>query len=158
MKYIYLSTEFYERYPQSEFPEIERKTNRPYSMIEIKIDNHTFAIPLRSSVKHKWKYPLVSKPDSGLDFKKAIYIYDSKFISDSVPRIRQKDFNLLKNKDKIIEKKFMLYLKEYVEAIESLDPHLQGATRYSTLSYFSTEINYRELVNKYFNLVISLKK
>lgn len=52
----------------------------------------------------------------------------------------------------------MLYLKEYVEAIESLDPHLQGATRYSTLSYFSTEINYRELVNKYFNLVISLKK
>lgn len=152
MKYIYLSQEFYDKYPQTHFPEIEYKDNRPYAMIEINIDNRIFAIPLRSSAKHKWKYPLKSTPNSGLDYKKAIYISDSKYISDKTPIIRQVDFNYLKGKDEIIEHKFMLYLKEYVEAIESTDLNKQGAVRCSTLPYFTDIIDYKELVNKYFGL------
>lgn len=154
MQYVQLTQEFFNDYPYSQYPEIEQKQERPYVLIIVNINNHQFAIPLRSSAKHKWKFALPSKDNSALDFKKAIYISDSKYLATYNNRIRQSDYNYLKGKDKIIEKRFMKYIKEYVKAINTSDPNKERVVKYSTLSYFSDKVDYEDLVNKYFEKVI----
>lgn len=48
----YLSEEFYKKYNSVDYPEIEKKKERPYMVMLIKIENNTFAIPFRTNVKH----------------------------------------------------------------------------------------------------------
>lgn len=151
MQYILLSQDFFNDYPQSKYLEIEQKANRVYISIIIKISSYQFAIPLRTNINHKWKMPLKSKPSGGLDFTKTILLDNANYISSSPAHLPQTDFNYLKGKDNLIEKKFMEYIKEYVEAVKTSDPNKQGASKYSTLSYFSDKINYEDLIDKYFN-------
>jgi hypothetical protein len=55
-KYVYLSDQFYEDYPKSQFPELLRKSDRPYIMFLIKTENLTFAIPFRSNIFSTLQY------------------------------------------------------------------------------------------------------
>lgn len=151
MQYVQLTLNFFNDYPYPQYSEIEQKQNRPYVLTIVNIQDYKFAIPLRSSAKHKWKFSLPSKDNSALDFKKSIYISDDNYFTPFLGTIRQTDFNYLKGKENLVEKKFMEYLKEYVEAIKTSDPNKQGAFKYSTLSYFSDKINYEDLIDKYFN-------
>ena len=54
MKYIFLTEQFYKDYEKC--PEIEQKRFRPYIMLLVKIDNLTFALPLRSHIKHPYAF------------------------------------------------------------------------------------------------------
>lgn len=51
MKLYYLSNKFYQ-WAVDNIVEIEHKNDRPYAMICIKVNNHIFAIPLRSNISH----------------------------------------------------------------------------------------------------------
>ena len=57
-KYIIrqLSKDFYQKYDRYNYPEIERKKDRPYMVMLIRIDNNIFAIPFRTNIKHNACY------------------------------------------------------------------------------------------------------
>jgi len=69
----YLSEEFYNKYGVSDYPEIEHKVQRPYMVILVKIEDNTFALPLRTNIKHNscYKFQYSSRPTdsiTGIDF------------------------------------------------------------------------------------------
>ena len=55
-KLSHLSDKFYETHPHDTYNEIEKKSDRPYLVMLLKIDNNTFAIPFRTNVNHSACY------------------------------------------------------------------------------------------------------
>lgn len=51
-RFVFLSEDFYQRYPSSQYPEIEQKQTRPYIQVCVEINGTKFAIPLRSDIHH----------------------------------------------------------------------------------------------------------
>lgn len=143
MRYYFLSQFFYNDYPAANFPEIERKSNRPYATICITINNHIFALPLRSHINHPYAYLTDKTKRCGVDFSKAVYISDNKYLDvTNKPYLRQNEFNFLKGKEYIIKNKFISYIKKYVAAQNSLDKNKMKPFKFSTLHYFDKLINY----------------
>ena len=134
-KYIYLTEEFYKDYKNCS--EILSKKDRPYSMLQIEINNVTWAIPLRSDAKHNNVIWTDKKNNCGLDLSKAVVIEDKKYISKKDPIIRQNEFNELKGKDHIVYKKMKKYIDIYVKAYTN--QHIERnkkICKYSALQYF----------------------
>ncbi len=87
-KLNYLSADFYAAYDSVTFPEIENKSNRPYIVILLKIENNTFALPFRTNVKHSscYKFKTSSRPTdtiTGIDYTKAVVVNNSNYIGAS---------------------------------------------------------------------------
>lgn len=142
MKYIFLSEKFYETYDQIDYPEIERKSDRPYIMIKICIGGIDFAIPLRSDISHNHVY-WTNKPNKcGVDYSKVVVIPDSTYIDSRNPYIRPDEHRRLKGKDHILEKGLEKYIKEYKKALKNI--HIvrnKILCQFSTLQYFHKEID-----------------
>ena len=84
----YLSKDFYDKYNAIEYPEIEHKTQRPYIVLLIKIDDNTFGLPLRTNIRHGncYKFQYSSRPTNsitGIDFSKAVIVNNSNYIGDT---------------------------------------------------------------------------
>lgn len=135
MKYIYLTNEFYEKY--KDCTEIEKKETRPYSMVLTKIDDVTWAVPLRSNIPHNHVIWSDKKNKCGLDLSKAVAIEDSKYISGKNATIRQNEFDELKGKEHILYTKMKSYIGKYVKAYARQDVERNRTLcEYSTLQYF----------------------
>ena len=114
-----------------------QKHPRPYCALEIEIDGILYAIPLRHHIAHKYAFFTCGK--SGLDFTKAVVIEPDKHISDTVPWIDTKEWNLIKqNGDKIFYQ-FRKFIKLYKKASSRNDPRQQSLLKYCTLQYFNIE-------------------
>lgn len=141
-RFVFLSNEFYEAYPEEEYPEIEQKHNRPYIQVYVKIDGVQFAIPLRSGINHPhvlW----TDKPNNcGVDFSKAVVIKQESYIDFSVePHLRQNEFDVLRGKDNAIKARMQKYIKKYKYAKKNLSKAANKLLiRYSTLQYFEDEL------------------
>lgn len=141
-RFIFLSDNFYEQYTEELFPEIERKKDRPYIQIHISIDGVHFAIPLRSNIHHPFAFMTDAENNCGIDFSKAIVISDESYINhDTIPHIRQNEFDALRGKDYIIEQKMRRYIKKYKNAKNNMDnARNRMMVQRSTLQYFESEI------------------
>ncbi len=143
MKYYFLSNKFYSDYPMNIYPEIERKSDRPYVIMCITLNNHIFALPLRSHINHKYAYLTDKTNKCGVDFSKAIYISDENYLNKTKkPYLRQNEFDFLRDKEFIIKKKFIRYIQDFVNAKKSNDKNRIKPFKYSTLPYFATIIDY----------------
>lgn len=93
MKFVFLTKEFYDDY-ENGYDEIEKKSTLPYVQVCIEIDNHIFAIPLRSHITHKYALLTDKQNQCGLDFSKAVLITDYERYIDKFtkPHIRQNEF------------------------------------------------------------------
>ena len=142
MKYLFLNEKFYNKYDEINYPEIERKTSRPYIMIVIKVNDLTFGIPLRSDVKHKYALFTDKENNCGADYSKAVIIPDETYIDESKsPHIRDNEFNVLKGKEYRLKVGFERYIEKYKKALEHLDiKRNQKMCQYSTLQYFHKEL------------------
>lgn len=141
LKFIFLTEEFYEDY--NEYKEIEKKQNRPYTMILATINNIDFAIPLRSNIKHNNSLLTDKVNKCGLDFSKAVVIkYKERYINTSTkPILRQNEFNELKGKEFIIKGKMESYITKYIKAYNRQDVERNKLLcMYSTLQYFHSDI------------------
>lgn len=145
-KLNYLSADFYEKYNNTEYPEIENKESRPYMVILIQIDNNTFAVPFRTNVKHNncYKFKRSTRPTdsiTGLDYTKAVVVNDSAYIGSSA-RINDKEYNELDANFHIIIKQFKEYVKGYIKfASGRKAPYNMQKYKYTTLQYFHNELN-----------------
>lgn len=141
-RFIFLSEEFYEAYPEEKYPEIEQKHNRPYIQVYIEIDGIQFAIPLRSDIQHPHVLWTDKENHCGVDFSKAVVIQKESFIDlTKVPHLRQNEFDALRGKDFKIKIKMQRYIEAYKKAKLNLsNPINQILVKYSTLQYFEEEI------------------
>ncbi|MBQ9032315.1 MAG: hypothetical protein IJ106_12825 [Parasporobacterium sp.] len=146
-----LSSLFYTNYPQSEFPEIERKHTRGYATLLIDThDGYLICIPFRSHISHESAYMFKNSVrsrtnDSGLDYTK-ICIIDNLDYIDDVPGIVDTDeyIEVRDNLDLIVEEACN-YIEEYVSHKKgiALLSNRQFRKKYwfTTLKYFHKELN-----------------
>ena len=88
-RFVFLSQEFYNTYPTSQYPEMEQKQNRPYIQVYVEIDGVQYAIPLRSDIHHPHVLWTDKKNHCGVDFFKAVVIKDESYIDLSIePHLR----------------------------------------------------------------------
>ena len=141
-RFIFLSNEFYNAYPASEYPEMEQKLNRPYIQVYVEIDGIQFAIPLRSDIHHPHVLWTDKTNHCGVNFSKAVVIKQENYIDmNKVPHLRQNEFDALRGKDYRIKIKMQNYIKKYKKAKQDLsNPINQNLVKYSTLQYFEEEL------------------
>lgn len=148
-KLNYLTAEFYNRYDPVNYPEIENKSNRPYMVMLIQIENNTFAIPFRTNVKHNncYKFKKSSRPTNsitGLDYSKAVIINNNKYIGPAA-RINDMEYTELDTNNHIIIKQFSSFVAGYIKyAKKELNEYQAGKYKYTTLKYFHKELNIEE--------------
>jgi len=85
MEFHRLSAAFYTQFGQYE--EILNKEERPYYVLLLELDGLTYAIPLRSHIRHPYCFIAdnSSGQNSGLDYSKAVVIIDSIQYIDPAP-------------------------------------------------------------------------
>ena len=142
MKNIFLTDQFYSDYPNSRYPQIESKKNRPYAHIIVNTYEKLFCIPLRSNITHPHAYFTNKKTRSGIDYSKAVIIEDMNYIdNDTKVFLRQEEFNKLRGKEHIIQKQFRNYIELYKKAKSDLTiPYRNEILKFSTLQYFEDKI------------------
>ena len=142
---LHLTQQFYSDYPLSDYPQILRKDERPYTVFTVKIDGLDFAIPFRSHIKHNHAFITDNRnPEDkcGLDYTKAVIITNQKYIDyQSQPRLRSHEHNVLKGNESKIIGGFKSYLNRYKRAAKRPDVERNKQfCRFSALQYFHKEL------------------
>ncbi len=145
MELRYLSPLFYQKY--KDCSEIMSKgETRPYVIIIVEVENHKFAIPIRTHL-HKTKdcYESNPKTNSGLDYTKAVVITKNEYIDSSrFPEIEHKEFNYIKFKEKEIKLAFAKFVSDYkkdvIRHLKNLKIPANPRFQYCTLQYFKKEL------------------
>ena len=141
----YLSEDFYEKYNNVDYPEIEDKDRRPYIVILVKIGNNTFAIPFRTNVTHKncYRFKNSTRPTNsvtGLDYTKAVILNDDKYIG-SAARINDMEYVELNRNYPFIIKKFKKFVDDYILYVNGKrNYYSMKKFKYTTLKYFHDEL------------------
>ena len=138
MNFFLLENNFYKDY--STCREILKKTNRPYAVFLIKLNNLTFAVPVRSHITHKYSIKTIG--NKGLDFSKAVVINDrQKYISKKYAYIDNREYQIIMEQKWKITKKMEDYIKKYKKALK--DPSIPANKilyNSSCLQYFHAEL------------------
>jgi protein AbiQ len=120
---------------------------RGYGVVVISINSLTFAIPLRSNIRHHAAYITVKSAirgvkGKGLDFSKALLISKTSHVSNELFKISSSEFKSLKNKEVFITQKFEKYVDHYIKAVNASDQHIlqNDEYRFSTLINYHTEL------------------
>jgi len=121
---------------------------RGYAVVIINLNDLTFAIPLRTNIKHKASYITVKSKfkgirGKGLDFSKAVLISKDEHISNNLFKISPNEHKTLQNKDHFITDRFGKYVASYVKAIKSCDKNILTSPeyRFSTLKNYHKDFN-----------------
>ena len=138
MRFAFLSDCFYEDYPASRYPEIEQKRNRPYVVVFVTVGERTFAIPMRSHIRHPYAFLTDKENRCGIDYTKAVLILDEERYIDPVkqPHIRPNEFDALRGKEYRIQCGMQKYIEKYKKAKSSEKEPDKTLLRCSTLQYF----------------------
>ena len=142
-----LSNEFYAKYNNTIFPEMEEKASRPFLVLLVVIENNKFAIPFRTNVKHKYCYKFINtnrytNSSTALDFSKAVIVNDESFIGVEA-KIDQREFVELSSKSIFIMNKFKNFVSKYKKIMQNPDKNkyeYELLKKYSTLKYFHEEL------------------
>lgn len=145
MKFYRLTPAFFQDYCPS-CPEILKKPTRPHYVFVLTMRNLTFAVPLRSKLPSDRRYSFVAdQGDAGLDFTKAVVITDrQRYVTSKAIQIRQHEFNMLKQNEFVVARRFEQFLNSYIKQIQRQQknpniPQPKWCT-YSSLQYFHKEL------------------
>ncbi len=142
MKIRFLTDEFYKDYANC--PELEKKRTRPFAQIcLISYDDLTFAIPIRSHIKHKYAFFTNKEKTKGLDLSKSIVINDlNKYVNIKlIAYIDMEEFSIIEHQEEKIKIKLESYIKKYKKALKhQKDNKNKLLCKMSTLQYFHKEL------------------
>ena len=120
---------------------------RGYGIVIISINERSFAIPLRSNIRHKSSYITVKSNQNGiegkgLDFTKALLISDEKYVSNLPFKISSGEHKKLANKEHFITSKFEKFVAKYIDAIQKSDKNILNSSsyRFTTLCNYHSEL------------------
>lgn len=141
-RFIILSDMFFTSYPETDYPEIEQKPDRPYVQIKITVDGVDFAAPLRSHIRHPFAFLTDEENKCGVDFSKVVVLKEDWYIDETQnPRIRQNEYDALRGTEHILSRELKRYIKRYKRAKRNMSTPLdRKIVQYSTLQYFEDEI------------------
>ena len=141
-----LSPKFTQDYPQSSFPELMYKDNRPYTCLLI--DTHMdyfICIPFRSEIGHSNAYMFSStarskRSASGLDYSKVAIIKDSSYIDSAQAIVDKDEFNETMIHILQISNDICTYIDNYCNHCNGKaimhERSFSRCYQYSTLKYF----------------------
>lgn len=125
---------------------IDGKT-RGYGVVIVHLNQLTFAIPLRTNIKHKAAYITVKSPSphikgKGLDYSKAVLITSASYLSDQLFNIPSDEHQKLVKKDFFITNKFEKYINRYIQAVKKGDKNILNSPeyRFTTLKNYHVEL------------------
>ena len=123
---------------------------RGHGIVQIAIGDLTFAIPVRSNIKHDASFILEvnrgrdkSIKGMGLDYSKALLIRKSEHVTNNVFVLRSKDAGKkLQGKQEHITKQFTKYVEKYIKAVLKGDTNILKSSDYrvSTLVNYHSEL------------------
>lgn len=140
-----LADAFYKAYPQSKYPEMEKKQNRPFLVLLLRIEGNTFAIPFRTNIRHRYCYKFrnsgrATNSTTGLDYTKAVIVNRSDYIGP-LANVDHNEFLELDKHYYWIYSQFSKYVEGYKKYIKDSDnQYMAKRYRYSTLKYFHAEL------------------
>lgn len=140
-----LSSDFFKDHNSIDFPEIENKQDRPYMVLVIKIENNTFALPLRTNIRHNYGYKFKNsnrdtESVSGIDYTKAVILNDQKYIGEKAFINRSEYLEIDQYKNSIVSG-FKRYLDGYIDFCKNGGNYYSTKRyRYTTLRYFHAEL------------------
>lgn len=141
----FLTESFFYDHSRTKYPEIERKRNRPYMFIALRIEGNYFAIPFRTNINHKYSYRFGATGrktvfSTGVDFTKAVIVDKESYIGEKV-KIDKAEYNELRKKYFHVIAKFKKYVKGYITlSRKKVDMESNYKYRYSTLRYYHKEL------------------
>lgn len=147
-----LSQNFYVTYPETSYPEIMRKDERPYTCLMIEThEDYLICIPFRSSIHHNDAFIFsntsrCARSRSGLDYKKVILVKNNSYIDNTNPAVIDNDeyTAMMMNIEKIVSdiNSYIQKYKKHVTGIETMH-HREFLRHYqfSTLPYFHDILN-----------------
>lgn len=142
-----LSPQFYLDYTRSQFPEILRKYDRPYSCFVFEISEGVFiCIPYRSNISHQSAYLFrqsarSQQSRSGLDFSKLVVVQNLAYLEDEpAPLVDQDEYRETVQNIEEIAQNVIGYIRGYMDHQSGKNQlhHRDYQRRYgfSTLPYF----------------------
>jgi protein AbiQ len=138
MKYRRLTDDAYKKIVLLE--ETLEKRERGYGIVEIVVNDLTFAVPFRSNMTHKHGFRTVFHNGqwNGLDYSKAVIIEESDLEKEAFKFRRNDEYTKVKNNKEKINKNFKKYVNGYIAYMENPND--------SRLSFrvfgFTTLVNY----------------
>jgi len=116
---------------------------RGYGVVLIDLNDLTFAIPLRSNIKHSAAYITVRSQapgikGKGLDFSKALLIAQASYISHMPFKISPQEHKKIQDKEVHITHSFEKYVCKYIKAVNRSDQNILNGFEYR----FTTLVNY----------------
>lgn len=140
-----LSAGFYKDYDADTYPEIEHKGKRPYMVLLVKVGQNTFALPLRTNIRHNYGYKFKSSDretsyGTGIDFTKAVVVNDEKYVDEDAS-INNKEYIEIDRKAHFIISSFERYLNGYIRYQSNKGTEFdQKRYKYTMLKYFHNEL------------------
>ncbi|HDJ3115585.1 TPA: hypothetical protein PP869_002181 [Staphylococcus aureus] len=154
MEVVRLNQNLFNTLPKLQENEISSNKNgsRPY-YYSFKRNDNRVCIPFRThaqKIPNKYKIGLggeqPQKPNSAIDLTKAIVISNNEYLNNrSKANIPQNVNNFLKKQAQVIEQKFDIMTKDYINAKASLSRI--PLVNYSTMQYFHEELNIQGSIN-----------
>jgi len=119
---------------------------RGHGVVQIRLNELTFAIPVRSTIQHSESFILEINrgPDKrnkgmGLDYSKAVLLRESIHISSDIFLLRSKIAGKkLLGKQAHITRKFAHYVERYIKAVQKQDQNILNSIEYR----HTTLVNY----------------
>ena len=141
IRFVFLSEAFYQQ--MNGCNEILLKERRPYLLALITQGSVTFAIPLRSHIKHQYVFYTNKACLCGLDYTKAVVITDQTLQIDHTrqPVVRQDEFDALRGREHDIMQGMHHYLHDYRHALQHQShPRNAQIIKMSALQYFHAQL------------------
>ena len=143
-----LSKEFYKKYNTIDYPEMEDKSNRPFLVLLVTIEENRFAIPFRTNVKHKYCYKFSNtgrktNSSTALDYSKSVIVNEDVYL-DTCAYIDKSEYIELSSKYIFIINKFKNFLNRYKKIMQNSKKYSYEYNlfaKYCTLKYFLKELN-----------------
>lgn len=146
-----LTEAFYRNYPDSDYPEILKKHDRPYTclLIDLHYNDYFICLPFRSNIRHKYAFRFkdslrAKKNKSGLDYTKMLIIKKEEYIGQKEALVDTDEYKEMRRHIIHIANAAVQYLEEYIAHKKGSKPlHPQAYQRKygrSTLPYFNTEL------------------
>ena len=150
-----LSNDFFSDHPADRYPEIMRKTDRPYYCLLIDIHTDYFiCVPFRSNINHANAYMFKKsersrRTHSGLDYTKIVIISKSSYFDDSAAIVDSDEYKeAMKNIRRIVHST-LKYVNGYIDhsnGTKVLDKSAYDRKyKYSTLPYFHNILGIKDI-------------
>lgn len=134
---VFLSKKFYEDHPLAEYAEFERKANRPYIVLLVKIEDRVWGIPFRSHIAHEYAFWTDREKRCGIDYSKAVVIDKEEYVIGRQRLVlRPREFDAIRGQEFNIYRGFVSYINTYKKARRSGHRRYASMLKFSTLQYY----------------------